>query len=388
MALMMTGRVLLLCALCVLWCGAGCGVFADQDEELSTESPGGRSSGGDPLETKELENPVPHGADSEIQSPVVEQPQLNHPQDLRGAATESLGEGEGEGEGEEDDDDEKEDEKERGKGKDGKDTRTTEKTEKQKSLTKDRGTLQLPSQPERGITPAPPGEALQVEEEGGPPASGGDSRPRQPAATPSAPELLLTLTSIEGQGQGTPSEIPPGPTTTTTNGKPAGEASPTASTGSQTATETTSTTSPSNAKVALGAAEKHLGNRVPNQKKEKTEAPDSMKDAPTSHPAETKATSISTTGSGGAQKNEDRVDNGDQRSNSKEPQEGHEDGNTDDAPTASEAEPQTPETDTTQTNATSKSGDSDGSTAVSHTTSPLLLLLVVACAAAAAVVAA
>ncbi|EAN98534.1 Mucin-associated surface protein (MASP) [Trypanosoma cruzi] len=42
----------------------------------------------------------------------------------------------------------------------------------------------------------------------------------------------------------------------------------------------------------------------------------------------------------------------------------------------------------TQTNHTTKPGDSDGSTAVSHTTSPLLLLLVVACAAAAAVVAA
>ncbi|EAN93336.1 mucin-associated surface protein (MASP) [Trypanosoma cruzi] len=41
-----------------------------------------------------------------------------------------------------------------------------------------------------------------------------------------------------------------------------------------------------------------------------------------------------------------------------------------------------------QTGANEKVGDSDGSTAVSHTTSPLLLLLVVACAAAAAVVAA
>ncbi|PWU93805.1 Mucin-associated surface protein (MASP) [Trypanosoma cruzi] len=41
-----------------------------------------------------------------------------------------------------------------------------------------------------------------------------------------------------------------------------------------------------------------------------------------------------------------------------------------------------------RTNATANTGDSDGSTAVSHTTSPLFLLLVVACAAAAAVVAA
>ncbi|PBJ80559.1 mucin-associated surface protein [Trypanosoma cruzi cruzi] len=51
---------------------------------------------------------------------------------------------------------------------------------------------------------------------------------------------------------------------------------------------------------------------------------------------------------------------------------------------------QTPEaaaTGTTQANHTATPGDSDGSTAVSHTTSPLLLLLV-ACAAAAAVVAA
>ncbi|PWV05585.1 Mucin-associated surface protein (MASP) [Trypanosoma cruzi] len=43
---------------------------------------------------------------------------------------------------------------------------------------------------------------------------------------------------------------------------------------------------------------------------------------------------------------------------------------------------------TTQANHTATPGDSDGSTAVSHTTSPLLPLLVVACAAAAAVVAA
>ncbi|EAN97687.1 Mucin-associated surface protein (MASP) [Trypanosoma cruzi] len=41
-----------------------------------------------------------------------------------------------------------------------------------------------------------------------------------------------------------------------------------------------------------------------------------------------------------------------------------------------------------RTNATANTGDSDGSTAVSHTTSPLLPLLVVVCAAAAAVVAA
>ncbi|PWU90054.1 Mucin-associated surface protein (MASP) [Trypanosoma cruzi] len=49
---------------------------------------------------------------------------------------------------------------------------------------------------------------------------------------------------------------------------------------------------------------------------------------------------------------------------------------------------ETPVTAAAMKNITATTGDSDGSTAVSHTTSPLLLLLVVACAAAAAVVAA
>ncbi|EKG01001.1 mucin-associated surface protein (MASP), putative [Trypanosoma cruzi] len=49
---------------------------------------------------------------------------------------------------------------------------------------------------------------------------------------------------------------------------------------------------------------------------------------------------------------------------------------------------ETPVTATAMKTTTATTGDSDGSTAVSHTTSPLLLLLVFACAAAAAVVAA
>ncbi|EAN89368.1 Mucin-associated surface protein (MASP) [Trypanosoma cruzi] len=49
---------------------------------------------------------------------------------------------------------------------------------------------------------------------------------------------------------------------------------------------------------------------------------------------------------------------------------------------------ETPVTATAMKNTTATTGDSDGSTAISHTTSPLLLLLVAACAAAAAVVAA
>ncbi|EAN83883.1 Mucin-associated surface protein (MASP) [Trypanosoma cruzi] len=48
MAMMMTGRVLLVCALCVLWCGAG-GGFANE------ERTGLGSGGGPPLESQELE---------------------------------------------------------------------------------------------------------------------------------------------------------------------------------------------------------------------------------------------------------------------------------------------------------------------------------------------
>ncbi|ESS55680.1 mucin-associated surface protein (MASP) [Trypanosoma cruzi Dm28c] len=70
-----------------------------------------------------------------------------------------------------------------------------------------------------------------------------------------------------------------------------------------------------------------------------------------------------------------------------EPQDGSETANTDVVLTVGEAAPQTAKPVTVaQLNDTKTTGDSDGSTAVSHTTSPLLLLLVVACAAAAAAV--
>ncbi|KAF8307391.1 Mucin-associated surface protein (MASP), putative, partial [Trypanosoma cruzi] len=51
MAMMVTGRVLLVCALCVLWCSAG-GGFADEERE-------GLGSGGEPLlQSKALEKPL------------------------------------------------------------------------------------------------------------------------------------------------------------------------------------------------------------------------------------------------------------------------------------------------------------------------------------------
>ncbi|PWV04151.1 Mucin-associated surface protein (MASP) [Trypanosoma cruzi] len=113
---------------------------------------------------------------------------------------------------------------------------------------------------------------------------------------------------------------------------------------------------------------------------------DSMTNASANSQGVTTAPSISTSGSEDAQSTVDGNTDDDQRPNKKKAHNNPEDDNANVAPTFSETPP---ETDTIQKNGTSKVDDSDGSTAVSHSTSPLLLLLpVVACAAAAAVVAA
>ncbi|PBJ71580.1 mucin-associated surface protein [Trypanosoma cruzi cruzi] len=101
------------------------------------------------------------------------------------------------------------------------------------------------------------------------------------------------------------------------------------------------------------------------------------------------ASPISTSGSGSAQSEADADGDDPQRPNPEGPQnDGTEAGDTHGPTAASDAAPQAAKATTAQTNGTVTPGDSDGSTAVPHTTSPLLLLLLVACAAAAAVVAA
>ncbi|EAN91885.1 mucin-associated surface protein (MASP), putative [Trypanosoma cruzi] len=128
---------------------------------------------------------------------------------------------------------------------------------------------------------------------------------------------------------------------------------------------------------------------VTEQHGKDTDSSNFMNNANTGSSAETTASSFSKSGGIDAPKNESEDEGDAQRPKSKEPQEKPEDSNTNDAPTENETAPQTEKPfGSAQTNDTSKSGDSDGSTAVSHTTSPLLLLLVVVAAAAAAVVAA
>ncbi|KAF5215841.1 Mucin-associated surface protein (MASP) subgroup S082 [Trypanosoma cruzi] len=346
MAMMMTGRVLLLvCALCVLWCGAG-GIVADDAvrAELEKENKSDSLRADPPIDEADAQEPQDLGrqlSDKENGLMVAQEGMIATQQDglALKSSTNPL-----ELEEDKDEDEEKEDGK--GKGKAEKDTRSTEQTETQKSLMKDGETSKLTSAP----------------------------------GTPS------TLIPPERGGQKTPSETPPGPPT---NGKPAEETGPPASTGSQNATETTSTTSLPNAETAPEVQEKPLGNGEPSQNRQDTDQPDSMNNATTSRPAETPAPLVSTSGSDGTQKKEEKVDNSDQRPNRKETQDGLEDRNANDAPTFTEAAPPTAETvNNYQTNDTATKGNSDGSTVVSHTTSPLLLLLVVVCAAAAAVMAA
>ncbi|EKF39694.1 mucin-associated surface protein (MASP), putative [Trypanosoma cruzi marinkellei] len=126
---------------------------------------------------------------------------------------------------------------------------------------------------------------------------------------------------------------------------------------------------------------------VPPQKAQETTTENSMESVTGDSPPESTETFISTSGRSEAQSTENGNDA--QQSNPNESHGDLEGGDIHTAPTTGEAAPQTAETAIiARTNNTTNTQNSDGSTVVSHTTSPLLLLLVVACAAAAVVVAA
>ncbi|PWU88667.1 Mucin-associated surface protein (MASP) [Trypanosoma cruzi] len=393
MAMMMTGRVLLVCALCVLWCGAGGGYAEDDDVvfghpgtrgergggAVGESPPAGGSNGGsggskaDSPHGSESE-PLDSTSDEESSSLDIDQElDPNPPEEhVLQKEVDPIG---------------KQDHSESGP---------------QDALPPDaNGTVTLDSDAQLQLSDTKKKQTeVLTNVGGGEIADGGkDSTGRSNGLSPnkSDPPALLEP-RIKEVSQPTepsppPANLSPAPQELPTAVSPAerpqaiaasaGETNPTASTGSRNATETTTTTSPSHSKTAPEAAETPSGNGEPNQKRQDTDTPDPMKDGPTSLPAETVLSSVSKSGIGGAHNKEDKVDDGAQRPNGKEPQDGPEDGNTNDAPTSTEAAPQKALTATiTQTNVTATKGDSDGGTAVSHTTSPLLLLLVVACAAA------
>ncbi|ESS60759.1 mucin-associated surface protein (MASP) [Trypanosoma cruzi Dm28c] len=364
MAMMMTGRVLLVCALCVLWCGAADG---DVGGPVTLGDPGG--GGQSPLVNKGDGGSGGSKADSSHESksePLVAASEEESPALL-------LDEDEGGNPAEEHLRREKE----------------VPKGNQEESQSPPQDASPTDGNPEGALDFLPQERLLDAPEKGvitngggGGTANGGKDDTDQNAGLSPNNSDPTALVEPEVKQVLTPEPIKTklSPAMTAS----AEETNPTASTGSQHATETTSTTSPSHSKTAPEASGKTSGNGTPNQQREETDQPDSTNNATTSHPAETPAAS-STIGSDGAQNKDDKFDNGAQRPHRKEPQDGLEDRNTDDAPTASETEPKSAKTDITQKNATSKSGDSDSSTAVSHAASPLLFLrvvVVVACAAA------
>ncbi|EAN84303.1 Mucin-associated surface protein (MASP) [Trypanosoma cruzi] len=149
----------------------------------------------------------------------------------------------------------------------------------------------------------------------------------------------------------------------------------------------TNENSPSQNKTEPEALKELSGDAETEQQDQDKDASNMVKAAVIGRHAETTSSSISTNDSDDAQSTGDENNDKAERPSPKETS-NHTAHNTNDAPTSTEAAPPTAKTATIiQTNDTATKGDSDGSTAVSHTTSPLLLLVVVACAAAVVVAA-
>ncbi|KAF8277515.1 Mucin-associated surface protein (MASP), subgroup S074 [Trypanosoma cruzi] len=143
---------------------------------------------------------------------------------------------------------------------------------------------------------------------------------------------------------------------------------------------------PSGSKTDTEATQLPSGDATQGQHSHDTDTEDSTKNAATGSPAEPTTSSTSTSGSGDHVQN--RADENDAQS-SEGQHDGIETGNTNVVPTLSDTAPRTAKTITAaRINGTANTQNSDSGTAVSHTTFPLLLLLAVSCAAAAAVVAA
>ncbi|EAN89889.1 Mucin-associated surface protein (MASP) [Trypanosoma cruzi] len=294
MAMMMTGRVLLVCALCVLWCGAG----GRCDEEGPAVPAGGA---GPPPGSKELG-----------------------------------------------------------------------------TLPQDTQELKVGSQDIKVKVPPAPSPSLEEDEDE-------DSNPNEEEETTEDTEeeeeekIKAQNETHEGKNNEGASIPPPPPI-------PSGD--PTAERGNpQNPKKVTNEATPSGPKMEFEAPEPPSGDATQGQHRHDTDTEDSTKNAAAGSPAEkTTTSSTSTSGSG------DHVQNKAEENDAQSSEGQHdslETGNTNVVPTLSEEAPQTPKTITAaRINGTATPDDSDGSTAVSHTTSPLLLLLLVACAAAAAVVAA
>ncbi|KAF5216752.1 Mucin-associated surface protein (MASP) subgroup S074 [Trypanosoma cruzi] len=430
MAMMMTGRVLLVCALCVLWCGAGggfgiardnrciegdgnvlthmhnggnnglrltadCGLFSTRMGLIKAVAAGDGSRDENGNDLLENEDKSPQGGEP-AGSGDNETPGPKGGNGAAGAATPPSPSGPGvPGAG-----------AEGGQlpvvGQEGNENKNVDPNNKAATDSQDQTNDQLSSS--SGSTPSPgekpfsmgTSDIKQLPTETptkgvvGPRNKSGDDEERDEEETRKEKEenKLQSETQERGNNAEVPQSLPAQP-----SGGPApppplppsseGEESPTAEKeSSQKVTKAKNENTPSEFKTDSEAPEPSSGDATQEQHSHDTDTEDSTKNAATGSPAEPTSSSTSTSGSGDNVHN--KADEDDAQS-SEGQHDSLETGNTNVVPTLSETAPQTATANTTDT---ANTQNSDGSTAVSHTTSPLLILLLVACAAAAAVVAA
>ncbi|ESS62143.1 mucin-associated surface protein (MASP) [Trypanosoma cruzi Dm28c] len=355
MAMMMTGRVLLVCALCVLWCGAGgkcdevvrapAGSAGDESEPLVQSPELGTSSKG----SKELEDAAP----------VVKRESPPAP------PTPSDGE----------DDDERD-----GDGQE--DGSPSEKLEEHLEDGPGKQKTKSPLQKKEQELRQPPQAQVNVQQQPQPP-------PQQPQP-PSAPQPKPSASEkSEGVGENSRGGAVQSSLGAEDNGNedpenPKEDSLKDLSTKSENSEQVQTT-------VQKTVPPEHKTQKevlTPEQKTNESQSTDTSTNLPEpqkenkEYPASTEGTAQST--STGSQEQEAEP------STSEEPSPFEEHQSTGTKTTEDARTPDAAATEKRQSvnNYTTTPGDSDGSTAVSHTTSPLLLLVVVACAAAAAVVAA
>ncbi|KAF8304231.1 Mucin-associated surface protein (MASP), subgroup S069 [Trypanosoma cruzi] len=389
MAMMMTGRVLLVCALCMLWCGFS-GIAADGDVDVTREKDeilegplrGSRENEDGPQKSlgsviqrsntaSQTLNPENGVMVSQPEDPVTKQVTDEVEPQKESEETEE------EDYGVDDDDDLEEEEREE-------ETLDTAETKIDNDQTKKEASSPPQSKHEKGPTP--------------PPAAA--------AAAEGIPIKQLPTTPVQPTTQGQPPTAAPSP-----------EDSPVPA--ASAATVTPAVASSEQGKVPAAARkkdEKQSEDIDPAQENEQPNPQDVVLVQQSQGVHESKESNNNPRDPASASATANQLDatfNGHGEPaqttsstktvfESNDANSGTEEGITKDDPTADGAgtndtknsqnkngnTKETPVQATAMKGATAPTGDSDGSTAVSHTTSPLLLFLVVACAAAAAVVAA
>ncbi|EKG02245.1 mucin-associated surface protein (MASP), putative [Trypanosoma cruzi] len=359
MAMMMTGRVLLVCALCVLWCGAG-----GRCDEVVVRAPAGGA--GDKseslLQSQELGTSSQGSQELKDGAPVVKRestPALPTPSD----GEDDDDDGEGDGDGQED-------------------GSFSEQLEEPVKDAPDQGKTKSPLQNKEQELRQPPQAQVDVQKQPQP-IPQHSQPPSAPQPKPSSSEKSEGVgeNSKGGAGQSplgvedNGNEDPKNPRKEDSLNVPGKE-----SESSEQVQTTVQKTVPPEHKTQNEAL-------TPEQKTNESQSRDTSTNLPEpqkenkEYPATKEGTAQST--STGSQEQEAEP------STSEEPSPFEEKQSTGTKTTEDARTPDDAATEKRQSvnNYTTTPGDSDGSTAVSHTTSPLLLLVVVACAAAAAVAA-